>query len=143
MLKRYLTIGYLILGFLLLGPSFALADDLSEGLELYRAKKYQEAIPYLERAANDGHEKAIETLDQIYKNEPKLPKSQDNDKNHQNSDKASNESTDRSIEVSNTIDDTHAKNNFQRKIIAIAIAIGIIAAWFIHRRILRKKHNKK
>ncbi len=42
------------------------ADNLSQGMELYTAKKYTDAIPYLEKAASEGHEEAIRALDHIY-----------------------------------------------------------------------------
>lgn len=45
------------------------ADDLSQGMELYQAKKYKDAIPYLEKAAKEGHEEAIRALDRIYADE--------------------------------------------------------------------------
>lgn len=37
----------------------ARADNLSQGLELYQQKKFREATPYLEKAAQEGHEEAI------------------------------------------------------------------------------------
>lgn len=44
----------------------ARADNLSQGLELYQQKKFREATPYLEKAAQEGHEEAIAALDVIY-----------------------------------------------------------------------------
>ncbi len=44
----------------------ALADNLSQGMELYQQKKFKEATPYLEKAAQEGHEEAIAALDVIY-----------------------------------------------------------------------------
>ena len=116
----------------------AFADNLSEGLELYHAKKYKEAIPLLERAANEGHEKAIEALDQIYAQNPKLSATSVNPiaKKDKGSDaSASTADKDNTASESNE----EAKSNFRRKVIAIAIAIGLVAAWFIHRKILRKR----
>ena len=46
------------------------ADDLSQGLQLYRAGKPRQAIPLLEKAAKEGHEEAIRALDRIYADEP-------------------------------------------------------------------------
>lgn len=45
------------------------ADDLSQGLQLYRAGKPRQAIPLLEKAAKEGHEEAIRALDRIYTDE--------------------------------------------------------------------------
>lgn len=141
MLKRFLFSLCILPMFLFVNlatPVFA--DDLSEGLQLYRAKKYQEAIPLLERAANDGHEKAIEALDQIYAKQPKVPETAVTplNKKEASADKsASNTANDNSSATSDS--DENAKSNFRRKVIAIAIAIGIIAAWFIHRKILKKR----
>ena len=45
------------------------ADDLSQGMQLYQAKKYREAVPYLEKAAKEGHEEALKALDEIYADE--------------------------------------------------------------------------
>lgn len=57
----------LSLTFAIIAPvHLAHADDLSRGLELYQAKKYQDAIPYLEKAAREGHEEAIRALDTLY-----------------------------------------------------------------------------
>ena len=57
----------LSLTFAIVAPvHLAHADDLSQGLELYQAKKYREAIPYLEKAAKEGQEEAIKALDTIY-----------------------------------------------------------------------------
>lgn len=42
------------------------ADNLSQGMELYKQKKFREATPYLEKAAQEGHEEAIAALDVIY-----------------------------------------------------------------------------
>lgn len=44
----------------------ARADNLSQGMELYQQKKFREATPYLEKAAQEGHEEAIAALDVIY-----------------------------------------------------------------------------
>lgn len=52
----------------------ARADNLSQGLELYQQKKFREATPYLEKAAQEGHEEAIAALDVIYAAEvPAVP----------------------------------------------------------------------
>lgn len=57
----------LSLTFAIVAPvHLAHADDLSQGLELYQAKKYRDAIPYLEKAAREGQEEAIRALDAIY-----------------------------------------------------------------------------
>ncbi len=126
------------------------ADDLSKGLELYHARKYQEAIPYLERAANDGHEKAIEALDQIYEKENKVSangmkpvdkavpdnvaaKDQANNKADANQDTTASEAEKKE----------NAKGSFWRKVIAIFFALGIAIIWFIHRTILRRKREQR
>lgn len=141
MLKRFLF-SICILPVFLCANAFvpALADNLSEGLELYRAKKYQEAIPLLERAANEGHEKAIEALDQIYAQNPKL--SATSVKPLNNKEKApetSISSTGKDNTAATAESSEESKSNFRRKVIAIAIAIGLVAAWFIHRKFLRKR----
>lgn len=52
----------------------ARADNLSQGMELYQQKKFKEATPYLEKAAQEGHEEAIAALDVIYTAEtPAVP----------------------------------------------------------------------
>ena len=56
--------------FIAISPvQMAHADDLSQGMQLYRAKKYREAVPYLEKAAKEGHEEALKALDEIYADE--------------------------------------------------------------------------
>ena len=53
--------------FIAISPvQMAHADDLSQGMQLYRAKKYREAVPYLEKAAKEGHDEALKALDEIY-----------------------------------------------------------------------------
>ena len=52
----------------------ARADNLSKGMELYQQKIFREATPYLEKAAQEGHEQAIAALDVIYAAEtPAVP----------------------------------------------------------------------
>lgn len=51
----------------------ARADNLSQGLELYQQKKFREATPYLEKAAQEGHEEAIAALDVIYAADAAVP----------------------------------------------------------------------
>lgn len=54
----------------------ARADNLSQGMELYQQKKFKEAAPYLEKAAQEGHEEAIAALDVIYAaDKPAVPAS--------------------------------------------------------------------
>ncbi len=136
-------------------PAPASADDLSEGLELYRAKKYKEAVPYLERAANDGHEKAIEALDQIYESQNKGQVKGMNfaDKAAAGSDAAKAGQDQMKAEADTKADDSrdtaeqpekkeNAKSSFWSKVIAIFFALGIAVIWFIHRTILRRKREQ-
>lgn len=136
-------------------PVPASADDLSEGLELYRAKKYKEAVPYLERAANDGHEKAIEALDQIYESQNKGQVKGMNlaDKATPGNDAAKTGQDQMKVEADAKTDDSkdaanqtekkeNAKSSFWRKVIAIFFAIGIAVIWFIHRTLLRRKREQ-
>ena len=58
---------FLLLAIAVAAPvNFARADNLSQGMELYQQKKFREATPYLEKAAQEGHEEAIAALDVIY-----------------------------------------------------------------------------
>lgn len=145
MLKRFLFffgILTMLLSANVVTPAFA--DDLSEGLQLYRAKKYQEAIPFLERAANDGHEKAIEALDQIYAKHAKasgLPAKSQNKKDTVSDNTVPNAINDNSSATADS--EEKAKSNFLRKVIAIAIAVGLIAGWIIHRKFLRKRKTQQ
>ena len=151
MFKR-LFLSFCLIPFLLVsGISVpASADDLSEGLELYRAKKYKEAVPYLERAANDGHEKAIEALDQIYENQnkgqPNSMKLADNATAKAGQDQMKEETNPKADDGKDTVAETEkkesAKGSFWRKVIAIFFALGIAIIWFIHRTILRRKREQ-
>lgn len=144
--------------------------EAAQGLELYHAKKYKEAIPYLERAANEGHEKAIEALDQIYGSHEKeaiealdqihgnKEKGQVNnvkpasdktnpdgeatkDKKKQGKQENANADEGKDAAVSDT-EKENSKSNFWRKVIAIFFAIGIAIIWFIHHTILRRKREQ-
>lgn len=139
MLKRFL-ISLCLIPALLCTGIHAMADDLSQGLELYRAKKYKEAIPYLERAANDGHEKAIEALDEIYEKENKTPVgSATADKFA--ADKAADQADDKdAAPVPEASEDS--KRSFWRKVFAIIMALGIVGIWMIHRTILKRKREE-
>ena len=58
---------FLLLAIAVAAPvNFARADNLSQGMELYQHNKFREATPYLEKAAQEGHEEAIAALDVIY-----------------------------------------------------------------------------
>ncbi|MGN0919022.1 MAG: hypothetical protein ACI4NO_07765 [Oxalobacter sp.] len=156
MLKRLFALFFAIHFFLIPGMiSPAFADDLSQGLELYHAKKYKEAIPYLERAANDGHEKAIEALDQIYGSQEKGQTNKvttvsdktnpdgEATKDRKNQIQQENANADEGKDA--TAPDTekeNSKSNFWRKVIAIFFAIGIAFIWFIHHTILRRKREQ-
>ncbi len=157
MFKRFFLSLYLIPLLLVPGVTVpASADDLSQGLELYQAKKYKEAIPYLERAANDGHEKAIEALDQIYESQNKglanRLKSADKAKSEnetaknaqlQAKDKADAKTDgDYNATTSDAEQKENSKGSFWRKVIAIFLALGIAIIWIIHRTILRRKRTQ-
>ncbi len=156
MFKR-LFLSLCLIPFLLVSgfPASAFADDLSEGLELYRAKKYKEAIPYLERAANNGHEKAIEALDQIYEKENKTSangmKPADKasadgeaakDGQGKSKDQIDAKTNDGKDTVSVPENSGNSKASFWRKVFAIFLALGLVIIWLIHRTILRRKRDQ-
>ncbi len=156
MLKRFFLSFCLIPLLLVSGVCTpASADDLSEGLELYHAKKYKEAIPYLERAANDGHEKAIEALDQIYESQNKgqvngmkpadkaVPGNEAAKTGQQQMKQEANAKVDDSKDTADeTAKKESSKGSFWRKVIAIFFALGIAVIWFIHRTILRRRREQ-
>lgn len=157
MLKRFFALFFAITFSFISGMvSPAFADDLSQGLELYHAKKYKEAIPYLERAANDGHEKAIEALDQIYGSQEKgqannLKPASDKanpdskaakDGKNQVKQENANAGENKDATVPDAEKKEDSKSSFWRKVIAIFFAIGIVIIWFIHHTILRRKREQ-
>ena len=143
MLKRFL-ISLCLIPALLVTSVPAMADDLSQGLELYRAKKYKEAIPYLERAANDGHEKAIEALNEIYEKENKTPAGSPAEKLTADKAQATPEASPADAKDAPAVPESteDAKRSFWRKVFAFIMALGIVGIWIVHRTILKRKREE-
>ena len=146
----------LSLTFAIVAPvHLAHADDLSHGLELYQAKKYREAIPYLEKAAKEGQEEAIKALDTIYADETPAVVMTDRDvsANVKNSatqaaadDKTSGEKAAQPATVYEKAtvaeDPKEAEDRASlRKIMFLGTAVLIVLMWIVQYFLLRKLRN--
>lgn len=134
------------------------ADNLSQGLELYQQKKFKEATPWLEKAAQEGHEEAIQALDVIYAaEEPAVPA---NDKaaakgktanmaDKTGADKATSPQAEEpegktQFERAAVAEDKKEVEDraFMRKIIFGGTAIIIIVLWIIQYMLMKRLRNK-
>lgn len=149
----------LMLAFTIAAPvNTARADNLSEGMELYQQKKYKEATPYLEKAAQEGQEEAIAALDVIYAADtPAVP---ENDKAPAKGKKAA--VTKKAATTTRDVapaDEPEAKTQydratvtedpketdnraFMRKMMFLGTAIIIFILWIVQYMLMKKLRNK-
>ncbi len=135
------------------------ADDLSQGMQLYQAKKYREAIPYLEKAAKEGHEEALKALDEIYADE--TPAVGMTDKTPQTEGKNAGKAADGAkpagaeaagtekvpaprYEKATVAEDPKeaADRAFIRKVLFLSTAVIIVLIWVVQYFLLRKLRNR-
>ncbi len=139
----------------------ALADNLSQGMELYQQKKFKEATPYLEKAAQEGHEEAIAALDVIYAADtPAVPAGDEaatKGKTGKTADVAKKTEADKAAIVQAeetagktqferatvTEDAKEAENRaFMRKMLFIGTAIIIVLLWIVQYMFMKRLRNK-
>lgn len=134
------------------------ADDLSQGMQLYQAKKYREAVPYLEKAAKEGHEEALKALDEIYADETPAVDMTDN-----KAPKAGGKTAGKAAEGDKPADAAGAEKvpapmyekatvaedpkevadrAFMRKVLFLSTAVIIVLIWVIQYFLLRKLRNR-
>ena len=134
------------------------ADDLSQGMRLYQAKKYREAVPYLEKAAKEGHEEALKALDEIYADETpavdmtdsKAPQAEGTaaGKTADGAKPGETASTDKvpapMYEKATVAEDPKetADRAFMRKVLFLSTAVIIVLIWVIQYFLLRKLRNR-
>ena len=145
--------------FIAIGPvPVAHADDLSQGMQLYQAKKYREAVPYLEKAAKEGHEEALKALDEIYADETPAVDMTDN-----KATKAEGKTAGKAAEGDKPADAAGAEKvpapmyekatvaedpkevadrAFMRKVLFLSTAVIIVLIWVIQYFLLRKLRNR-
>ena len=138
------------------------ADDLSQGMQLYQAKKYREAVPYLEKAAKEGHEEALKALDEIYADEtPAVDMTDKADKTAKAGGKTAAKTADAAkpadaatagaekvpapmYEKATVAEDPKeaADRAFMRKVLFLSTAVIIVLIWVIQYFLLRKLRNR-
>ncbi len=129
------------------------ADDLSQGMELYQAKKYREAVPLLEKAAREGHEEAIRALDRIYADKaPAIDMTDDkppiSEKMSVDTGEPATASTEMKpapmYEKATVSEDPKeaADRAFMRKVLFLGTAIIIVLIWVIQYFLLRRLRNR-
>lgn len=128
------------------------ADTLSQGMQLYQAKKYSEAIPLLEKAAKEGNEEAIRALDKIYVEEK--PAVAMNDKAvgpkpaQANTENAANAKTGAQPaptyeRATVTVDPKETEDRaFLRKVLFLGTAVIIVLIWAVQYYLLRRFRNR-
>jgi hypothetical protein len=130
------------------------ADDLSQGLQLYRAGKPRQAIPLLEKAAQEGHEEAIQALDRIYASEPPAVNMTDEKTLSHETTAAKTGKTARNGNLAETApvyekatvaEDPKetADRDFMRKLLLAGIAVVVILACAIQYTLLRRMRNRQ
>lgn len=139
----------------------ALADNLSQGMELYQQKKFKEATPYLEKAAQEGHEEAIAALDVIYAADTpavpadvKVPIKGKTGKATEVTDKteadkaaivqAEETAGKTQFERATVTEDAKEAENraFMRKMLFIGTAIIIVLLWIVQYMFMKRLRNK-
>lgn len=153
---------FLFLAIAIVAPvNMARADNLSQGMELYQQKKFREATPYLEKAAQEGHEEAIAALDVIYAADtPAVPvddKTAVNGKTGKTADEAdeanagkpaipqAEEATGKTqFERATVTEDAKDAENrsFMRKMLFLGTAIIIILLWIVQYMFMKRLRNK-
>ena len=138
------------------------ADDLSQGMQLYQAKKYREAVPYLEKAAKEGHEEALKALDEIYADEtPAVDMTDKADKTAKAGGKTAAKTADGAkpvdaatagaekvpapmYEKATVAEDPKeaADRAFMRKVLFLSTAVIIVLIWVVQYFLLRKLRNR-
>ena len=131
------------------------ADDLTEGMTLYRAQKYREAVPYLEKAAKEGHEEAISALDKIYENDtpavavtdkstaPAGRQSKITDKNSATGINVPEQPAPQYEKATVSKDPEEAANRaFMRKVMFLGTAGLIVVIWIVQYFLLRRLRNQ-
>lgn len=144
----------LMLGALTLSPfkKAHASDNFTQGMALFKAKKYQEAAPLLEKAANEGHEEAMEALDKIYENEKTI-----DDTKLQKKQKVAVEETEEAKEERERqalmkkynaqklqlAEDPKEveERDFKRKVYFLGTAVILIFIWIAQKLIMRKMKN--
>ena len=125
----------------------ARADNLSQGMELYQQKKFREATPYLEKAAQEGHEEAIAALDVIYAAEvPAVPAGDKAAAKAKQTAKPQAEETEGKPQFERAIvseDPKEAANRaFMRKMLFLGTAVIIVLLWVVQYMFMKRLRNK-
>lgn len=123
------------------------ADTLSQGMQLYQAKKYSEAIPLLEKAAKEGNEDALRALDKIYAEEKPAAVTMDDKSSVVKEEPAKRKDEAQPAPVYEkatvTVDPKETEDrSFLRKVLFLGTAVIIVLIWVIQYYLLRRFRNR-